>query len=147
MYRVRPVEILYPRSIGETQPIIVTTDFGVFVSNPWVDRDAIAMTSLDHEWSRCHEVGHLTVVETVPEIKFGHFVFISKNVSERPVVSADLPDPLVEIAGTDRQAILIEQRRDADRRFTAIGKAIKSYSLSVYKRLPAQPIKQSLVLA
>ena len=144
---MRSVKIFNSRSVGKIDAIIVSFDLGVFVSNPRVNGDGIAVTSFDHEWTRRHEVGHLTVVETVPEIKFGHFVFVSKNVSERPIVAADLPDPLVEIAGTDRQAILIEQGRDADRRFTPIGKAIKSNSLSVHKRLLAQPIKQSLVLA
>ena len=101
MHRVGSVEILDPRSIGKIQVIIVPSDLRVFVGDPGVDADAIAVTSLDHERTRRHEVGHFTVVETIPEVKFGHFIVNRINVSEWLVAATHFPDPLVEIAGTD----------------------------------------------
>ena len=84
-------------AVGNSKLGVKAADLGVFVGRPLIEGHAVLVAALDHEWARRHHVGHFTVVVRVAEVKRKDGIFFIKQESERDIVPADLPDPLIEI--------------------------------------------------
>src|SRR5436309_1039986 len=67
--RVRPIEELDFAAVANAQLIIEAPHLGVFVSDPFVGRDAVIVATLDHEGPRCDQRRHLRIVKRIAQIE------------------------------------------------------------------------------
>ena len=104
------------------------------------------MAALDHERTRRDQRRHLGVVEREPESKLRHFVLAGEHVTGRKINRHVLSDPVIEVAGADRQGVTLQHRRHAHGCLPAVGQAIKSDPPGIDKRKTRQPLQNALVL-
>ncbi len=94
---VRAVEELNPRSVGNPQVDVKPLDLGELAGDAVVGGDAVVMATLDHEWARSDQAGHLAVVEGHAEIELEDLVLRRSDVRVRASRGSVLPNPIVEV--------------------------------------------------
>jgi hypothetical protein len=67
----------------------------------------------------------------VAEVPLRHLVFAGEHVAVSFLGVDVLEDPFIEIAGTNRQAVLIEDCRHAHRRLSAIAQPVKCHAARI----------------
>ena len=112
-HAVSALEVGDGGAVGEAELGIEPADFGVFVGDPSIAPDEVAVAAFDHERAGDHERGHFRIIKGLAEIPVGHFPFDGLHETERLVRGGDLARPLVEIAGADGEAVFLQQGRDA----------------------------------
>src|SRR6266480_7767396 len=118
---MRTVEKLDGGPIRNFHIGIESTDFGVFVGNPFIPRNDVVMAAFDHEGTGGHQVRQFSMVGDISEIEFSYVVLYRGHVGARTFDARGFPDPFVEVARADGEYIAIEERWDSNRRLAAIG--------------------------
>ena len=59
------------RAVGQAELRVEEPHLGVLVRHPLIAADQVEMAALDHERPRHHQIGHLRVVERVPQFQYG----------------------------------------------------------------------------
>ena len=142
-----PLKNSISRLRAEIHLVVELAHEGVFEGDPLVDAHWVVMAALDHKGPGRHQIGQVGVVENIGEVEFVHVVFLGQHVALRRKDIGRLPDPLVEVAGADRESILIEQGRHADGCFAAVRQAVKADPPGIDKRKAGKPIQGLLMLA
>ena len=71
---VDAVEPLNDGEVRNSEKSVEATNFGVLVWGPFIEGDAVPVPAFNHEGSRHHGIGRLTVVEAAAEIGLVHLV-------------------------------------------------------------------------
>ena len=144
---VPAVEELNLRPIRDAEVGIQVSHDCVFVGDPFVRCHAIVMPTLNHKWSGRDQPRHLRIVKSVAKIELWHLIFAGEHIAVARIICRIFDDPLVEIRGTDRQRITVEQRRNAHSGLATVGESVESDPFSVYKGLFPKPRKRPFMLA
>lgn len=124
-------------AVGETELSIKMAHFGIFVGDPRVDRNAVVVASLDHEGAGEDEVGHFGVVEGVAEIPVGHFPFDRLHEGAGIVDGGDFAGPLIEIAGTNDDGVVLDHWRNPHGGLAAVAESVEgdAFGIDIWLRL------------
>ena len=79
--RMRSVEEFDLGAVAEAEFVVEAADAGEFMGDPFVGRDAVVVSALDHERARRDERGHLGVVVGVREVPLEDLVFAGEEVA------------------------------------------------------------------
>ena len=118
-------------AVADVQLVVMATDFAEFARDQFTRLAAVAMAGLDHKGTRRYQHGQLRIVGDVTQVPFGNLVLAGEDVSVAFLIGRDRLGPVGEVSRADRQAITIDKRRHAHRRFAAVRKAVERNAVSV----------------
>ena len=125
---------------------ISVAHLGELVRHHLVRCHAVKMSAFDHERSRRNQGRHLGIVERTAQIKFENLVLTGPHIAVVRARGRVLPHPLIEVGGANRQAVVLDQRRNAHGALAAVGQAIEGDSLRIDRGECREPIDDLLVL-
>src|SRR5215813_12447760 len=89
---MRPIEEFDFGPVRDSHFCVKPADLCVLVRDPFVGRDTVVMASLYHEWTQCHKICKIGVIDDVCEVELQH-----GHVAVARVGARCLPDPFVKV--------------------------------------------------